>query len=326
MTSQELQQKLNDAQERVEKRKGTISKVCKKLGIAEKDVYDAYYSGISSNTLSYLPSKTAESIVAKIVQKKPERDENGNWNDESYEFNDKVSQLEDNLQKLYDLERIATKWKEDYNKQYNKENAEKIPSIWNFLCEWEKKAISWYLENAKKYFELEKNYDRELKKYYASEEFERSYNNYINSSYQMKYYRTPENVKRVLGDQFKSRYYADIDAFTKNITSIKHSYYYPNPDNRYEYYYKPVSYTVNEEYLNKTIAHEKLNKYYDLCNRITAEVGEIIDASGLSIGNQKGELNGIVKGTEGSARVETISAGGYNIQCFHYRVLVHKIR
>ena len=79
------------------------------------------------------------------------------------------------------------------------------------------------------------------------------------------------------------------------------------------------------EKLNKILAQEKQNKYEDLCNRISAVVGEITDASHLSIGNQRGELNGIVKGTKGSAKVETISAGGYNIQCFHYRVLVHKI-
>lgn len=326
MTSKELQQKLNDAQERVEKRKGTISKVCKKLGINEKDVLDIYYDGVKDYSAYYLPSKIAVEMVAKVVQKKPERDEQGNWLDDNYQFNYVVEQLQDNLMKLYDVERVAKSWQEKYNNQFNKENAEKIESIWNFLCEWEKKAIEWYKKNAELYFNLKKNYDRELKKYYASEDFERSFNNYINSPYQMKYYRTEENVKRVLGDQFKSRYYADIDNFTKSITTIKNDYYYPNPDNRFEYYYKPVSYTVDEEKLNKTIAQEKLNKYYDLCNRITAEVGEIIDASGLSIGNQKGELNGIVKGTEGTARVETISAGGYNIQCFHYRVLVHKIR
>ena len=70
---------------------------------------------------------------------------------------------------------------------------------------------------------------------------------------------------------------------------------------------------------------EKLAKYEDLCNRISAVVGEIKDASNLSIGNKNGEINGTVTGSKGNAKVETISAGGYAVQCFHYRVLVHKI-
>jgi hypothetical protein len=38
-----------------------------------------------------------------------------------------------------------------------------------------------------------------------------------------------------------------------------------------------------------------------------------------------GEINGIIQGTISNAKVRTITAGGYNIQCFHYRVLVNKI-
>ena len=38
-----------------------------------------------------------------------------------------------------------------------------------------------------------------------------------------------------------------------------------------------------------------------------------------------GEINGIAEGEKGRAKVETIGAGGYNIQCYHFRVLVNKI-
>lgn len=50
-------------------------------------------------------------------------------------------------------------------------------------------------------------------------------------------------------------------------------------------------------------------------------VGKITDAKGLTIG-MNGELNGLVIGDKDSATVTTILAGGYNIQCLHYRVLV----
>lgn len=72
--------------------------------------------------------------------------------------------------------------------------------------------------------------------------------------------------------------------------------------------------------------NEELDKdinmlYWDLVNRITAVAGEIIDANNLSIG-AKGNLNGIVKGSLRNVSVETIPAGGYNVQRFHFRTLV----
>lgn len=81
-----------------------------------------------------------------------------------------------------------------------------------------------------------------------------------------------------------------------------------------------------EEELNKILDKEEKNKVLDLVNRVTKYVGEITDASNLSIGEQSGELNGIVIGKDGKAYVETIGAGGYNIQRFHYRVLVKPIK
>lgn len=53
-------------------------------------------------------------------------------------------------------------------------------------------------------------------------------------------------------------------------------------------------------------------------------VGEITDASYLSV-NQKGNLDGFILGSRGSAQVSTIDAGGYNIQCYHFRTLIHKV-
>ena len=130
-----------------------------------------------------------------------------------------------------------------------------------------------------------------------------------------------------------------MDALTREITDYRFEYgggY--NFDQAFGYSLDGGQYVlkgVNEKKLDKVIEDEKVRKYEDLCNRISAVVGEITDVDGLYIGAQNGELNGIVIGTEGKARVETIGAGGYNTdvivnvkhgQVFHYRVLVHKIK
>lgn len=59
-----------------------------------------------------------------------------------------------------------------------------------------------------------------------------------------------------------------------------------------------------------------------LVYRVSTKVGKITDAAGLTIG-MNGELNGLVIGDKDNATVTTILAGGYNIQCLHYRVLVN---
>ena len=61
----------------------------------------------------------------------------------------------------------------------------------------------------------------------------------------------------------------------------------------------------------------------NLLYRVRDVVGEITDWSHVTLSG--GVLNGYITGKEGRCEVETIGAGGYNIQRFHLRVLVKKI-
>lgn len=66
----------------------------------------------------------------------------------------------------------------------------------------------------------------------------------------------------------------------------------------------------------------------DLYYRVKDITGEVTDWSGIHTTQGTGGftvLNGAVIGKEGRARVESILAGGYNIQRLHVRVLVHEI-
>ena len=62
----------------------------------------------------------------------------------------------------------------------------------------------------------------------------------------------------------------------------------------------------------------------DLYRRVVKITGEVTGWENITF--TTAGLNGIVKGINGSVRVETILAGGYNIQRLHMRVLTHEIK
>jgi hypothetical protein len=83
--------------------------------------------------------------------------------------------------------------------------------------------------------------------------------------------------------------------------------------------------SFNDELLAKDLQYEAECKYDDIIERTNAICGKIVDACGLWVGN-KGDLDGVVIGERGRAKVQTIGAGGYNIQCYHFRTLVHEVK
>ena len=78
------------------------------------------------------------------------------------------------------------------------------------------------------------------------------------------------------------------------------------------------------EYLDIVLEAEKKAKIIDMMARIEGITGKITDAAALHIG-MKGDLEGVIIGEKGTAKINTIGAGGYNIQCYHYRTLIHEI-
>ena len=79
------------------------------------------------------------------------------------------------------------------------------------------------------------------------------------------------------------------------------------------------------DYLDMALEEEKKVKILDLMNRIERITGKIVDAGFLRIG-LKGDLEGVIVGEKGKAKINTIGAGGYNIQCYHYRTLIHEYK
>ena len=91
--------------------------------------------------------------------------------------------------------------------------------------------------------------------------------------------------------------------------------------NRYSAY--QFIHSTNEEIHKQNEADAK-NMVMDLYARVKEITGEVTDWRGIELeyANCGACLNGLVIGKEGRAVVESILAGGYNIQRLHIRVLV----
>lgn len=88
-----------------------------------------------------------------------------------------------------------------------------------------------------------------------------------------------------------------------------------------------AKYTTDEQ-IHESNVKDATSLILNLVNRVKDVTGEITDWDHLSVANGTwggAVLNGWVTGKEGRCCVESIGAGGYNIQRYHIRVLVKPI-
>lgn len=186
-----------------------------------------------------------------------------------------------------DAEMTLKKYQESLAIEINKENAPKIEVLVNFLNQWREKANEFYHAEAIRLYEAynEHKLKDEAIKLIQDLKVRREESN-------KEYHRYNEIQK-------------NFSPLLRNIRTYREPY-------------------LHEDELQKTLDREVKAKYDDLVVRMKNAVGEIQDCSNLRIGGN-GSINGIISGTNGKAKMETITAGGYNIQCLHYRVLVNPI-
>lgn len=214
----------------------------------------------------------------------------------------KLEEAENAEKKLKDAEEILKNWKAKLHVEMEKDrflNDQAPEVIKEFLEQWKEKAREWYIVNHKRYLELRD-------KLYA-----------VEANLEKKFLE--QNPKgRTWGrewDNFKKED-KELNSAMNKLAMLggmvaKMATYYDE--------------TERLAWLEKELEAEKRFKMLDLITRVNAYVGTITDASFLRI-DVKGNLNGIIAGDKGRAKVETIGAGGWNIQCWHYRTLVHEVK
>lgn len=179
------------------------------------------------------------------------------------------------------------KYQEDLVKATEKANSRNVTAILEFLEGWKKRMREYYTNMIPRYLKARAEY-YEQKRIYGE------------------YYRFREERAA------KEKEYRKIRKEFRETWGFMEEYI-------------PYGDKFDWERFEKNIKKEAERKYDNIIERTNEIVGTITDATGLRVG-YKGELDGFILGERGKAKVQTIGAGGYNIQCFHFRILVHEVK
>lgn len=239
-----------------------------------------------------------------------------------YKYEFKLDDVKNNEKKLQILHKELEKYTNFLEVEKKKKNDinNLIPDcLKQFLEAWKNQCKEYYIDLAKRFLEVSfKEYEvtvEELKKLYV-----RKTDYKTRETISVRRYSDSE-IDNIIADNhlrdrassyIKKRY---IEEFRKNIFATELIIIDKILD------YNEIKIEKLEAILNNEVEAKKEM----FIERIKGTVGVIEDLNELSIGDN-GEINGIVTGKKCKARVQTIGAGGYNIQCYHFRVLVNKIK
>ena len=261
-------------------------------------------------TIEYLTNRVAgaEAKVEKLEKKldRINKAEATGWQVNPYSYHewDKRYTVKD----LDEARKNLEKYKADLQTATEKANSRNVEAILKFLENWKTKWSVFYCVGFVKYYE-ERNNVRKMfesakwhsEEYEAAKEASEELYNKVHG-----YYIRKEEVIN-----------GKIYRHTEKVKKGEYEDYLP--------YIGEKTIETAKAKMTKDLTDDANAKYDDIIERTNKIVGKITDASHLSVG-EKGELNGIIYGTRGKARVETIGAGGYNIQCFHFRTLIHEVK
>lgn len=294
-TKEFLEERIKKATEQIEKKSNTIEK---KNKLAQKK-------------LDYLSNKYKITSLDGFDKYSRDGWTEAEHNDIYWTVCD-IESLHDDIKNLKNTIKVKQESLEKYQGLLDiaieKENSRNVQVLIEFLEKWKSDCHHFYMESLKDFYkEKEEMYllRDEVEKYkYGTPEWKVAKENYEKAA-----------------ATFRENCYGK---FIEDETRPKWDRKVKVKDGKYEFIrqYMLSSIKESETKLLKDLDNEANAKYDDIIERTNEIVGEITDASALRI-NPKGNLDGFIVGTRGKASVTTIGAGGYNIQCYHFRTLIH---
>ena len=243
-----------------------------------------------------------------------------------YEY--KLEDITSNEKKLREANTTLESLQQQLNKQLETDSEvnDLVPEVLNiFLENWKQKCYKFYVDLANEYMVLiYKSYkDFEVTKEELEQLKEERYNR-IKHDYEFIPKYTFEQIEKILNNLITEYEKENVQRHIRNryIKKFETSHFASDMivvNNIIDHQ------QIDENRLNKILDDEVKIKKEMFIKRIKEVIGEIKDLTGLNTG-ANGEINGIAKGIKCNAKVETITAGGYNIQCYHFRVLVNVVR
>lgn len=268
-------------------------------------------------TIEFIEKRIAgkEKEIEKLKQKikRIEAAKATNWEKNPYYYSE--HDLQSAIRDIGD----ATYQLNIYNAQLEAEKekaaSRNVPAILEFLENWKQRVYA--------------SLETEIREYFTEkEELSKMYHSLAETYGPWSLENTPEG--KVYLEKKKEFYskvkgYYEVQKVTRNGRTYEKEV--KVEDGEWEYL-KPwlnrgTDFTSVMEYVKKELDKEADRKYDFIIERVNAICGVITDASGLRVG-AKDDLNGNIIGERGTAKVQTIGAGGYNIQCFHFRTLINK--
>ena len=227
-----------------------------------------------------------------------EKAKESNWEINPYYYDE--SDLKWTLKDLEAARSALEKYTAQLAAETEKANSRNVPAILEFLENWKKRVMEYYTERFEKYLEAKEEYNQESSKYVDW---------YNHGGRKDANRKEIEEKHRQYRKEWNSKW-GEMERYELLVFNRETGTY---------------EYRFDRERLQKELDQEANAKYDDIINRTNEICGTITDARGLYVGN-KGDLDGVIIGERGKAKVQTIGAGGYNIQCFHFRTLIHELK